>query len=51
MILGVDFDNTIVAYDSLFHRVALERGLIPADLLNLSKVLRLPRGAFFMPVV
>jgi hypothetical protein len=32
MILGVDFDNTIVAYDSLFHRVALERGLIPADL-------------------
>lgn len=32
MILGVDFDNTIVAYDALFHRVALERGLIPADL-------------------
>jgi hypothetical protein len=32
MILGIDFDNTIVAYDSLFHRVALERGLIPADL-------------------
>jgi hypothetical protein len=32
MILGIDFDNTIVAYDSLFHRVALERSLIPADL-------------------
>ena len=32
MILGVDFDNTIVCYDGIFHRVALERGLIPADL-------------------
>jgi len=32
MIIGVDFDNTIVCYDALFHRVALERGLIPASL-------------------
>ena len=32
MVLGVDFDNTIVRYDDLFHRVAVERGLIPADL-------------------
>jgi thiamine kinase-like enzyme len=32
MILGVDFDNTIVCYDGIFHRVALERGLIPAGL-------------------
>lgn len=32
MIIGIDFDNTIVAYDALFHRVALEEGLIPADL-------------------
>jgi len=32
MIIGVDFDNTIVCYDALFHRVALERGLIPAEL-------------------
>jgi hypothetical protein len=31
MIIGVDFDNTIVCYDALFHRVALERGLIPGD--------------------
>lgn len=31
MILGVDFDNTIVCYDSLFHKLARERGLIPAD--------------------
>jgi hypothetical protein len=28
MVLGVDFDNTIVRYDELFHRVAVERGLI-----------------------
>jgi hypothetical protein len=32
MILGVDFDNTIVCYDALFHRLAVERGLIPAAL-------------------
>lgn len=32
MTLGVDFDNTIVSYDALFHRVAVERGLILADL-------------------
>ena len=32
MIIGVDFDNTIVCYDALFHRVAQERGLIPDNL-------------------
>jgi hypothetical protein len=32
MHLGLDFDNTIVRYDGLFHRCALERGLIPAYL-------------------
>lgn len=32
MRIGIDFDNTIVSYDALFHRVALERGLIPVDL-------------------
>ena len=32
MIIGFDFDNTIVSYDQLFHRVALEQGYIPADL-------------------
>jgi hypothetical protein len=32
MILGVDFDNTIVCYDHVFHAAALERELIPADL-------------------
>jgi hypothetical protein len=32
MIIGVDFDNTIVCYDGIFHRAALERGLVPAEL-------------------
>lgn len=30
--LGVDLDNTIVAYDRLFHRLARERGLVADDL-------------------
>ena len=30
--IGIDFDNTIVCYDELFHRLALERGFIPRDL-------------------
>ena len=30
MILGVDFDNTLVCYDSLFYRVALEKEAIPS---------------------
>ena len=32
MIVGVDFDNTIVGYDQLFHRVAVERGLVPTGM-------------------
>jgi hypothetical protein len=31
MLIGIDFDNTIVRYDRLFHHVALEKGLIPAS--------------------
>ena len=31
MRLGVDFDNTIVCYDGVFHALACERGLIPAS--------------------
>lgn len=31
MIIGVDFDNTIVCYDDLFHKVAVEQGLIPVQ--------------------
>jgi hypothetical protein len=30
--VGLDFDNTIVRYDRLFHRAALDLGLIPPDL-------------------
>lgn len=30
MLIGIDFDNTIVSYDGLFHKVAVEQGVIPA---------------------
>jgi hypothetical protein len=29
MIVGIDFDNTLICYDRVFHRVAVEQGLIP----------------------
>lgn len=32
MRLGLDFDNTLISYDQLFHRVALDKGLIPAEI-------------------
>ncbi|MCY2987793.1 MAG: haloacid dehalogenase-like hydrolase [Planctomycetota bacterium] len=32
MLIGVDFDNTLVCYDRLFHQLALELALIPATL-------------------
>lgn len=32
MRIGIDFDNTIVSYDALFHKVAIEKGVIPAHL-------------------
>lgn len=38
--LGIDFDNTIVCYDALFHALAMERGLIPADLPATKSVVR-----------
>jgi len=31
MLIGIDFDNTIVCYDRLFHLLAVERGLIPSE--------------------
>jgi hypothetical protein len=40
MIIGVDFDNTIVCYDSLFHRIAVERGLIPPTVAPQKKAVR-----------
>lgn len=32
MRVGIDFDNTLVCYDDIFHRVAVEKGLIPKSL-------------------
>jgi FMN phosphatase YigB (HAD superfamily) len=32
MRIGIDFDNTIACYDGVFHKAALEKGLIPPDL-------------------
>lgn len=31
-VVGVDFDNTIVCYDDVFHKVAIEEGLISKNL-------------------
>jgi len=31
MTVGIDFDNTIVSYDKLFHRVAVENGQVPPN--------------------
>jgi hypothetical protein len=39
-VIGVDFDNTIVTYDDLMYRIALERGLIPADTARNKKHIR-----------
>lgn len=32
MRIGLDFDNTIVSYDTLFHKVAVEGGYVPPNL-------------------
>jgi len=31
-LLGLDFDNTLVRYDNLFHQLALEKGLIDGNI-------------------
>lgn len=31
MIIGIDFDNTIVCYDEVLYRIAFEKGLIPEN--------------------
>lgn len=31
MLLGLDFDNTLISYDRLFHRVAVEKGWTAED--------------------
>jgi FMN phosphatase YigB (HAD superfamily) len=32
MLVGFDFDNTLISYDKLFRLIALERELIPEDI-------------------
>ena len=32
LLIGIDFDNTIICYDRVFHKLALESGLIPDDI-------------------
>jgi hypothetical protein len=39
-IIGVDFDNTIVGYDSLLHRLAVDRGWIPPGFRKSKKAIR-----------
>ena len=40
MRVGVDFDNTIVCYDHLFHRIAVEQGLIPSEVPAIKEAVR-----------
>ncbi len=40
LVIGVDFDNTLVNCDLLFHRIALERGLIPKHLPTAKEAVR-----------
>lgn len=30
-VIGIDFDNTVICYDGVFHRLAVESGLVPAE--------------------
>lgn len=38
--LGVDFDNTLVSYDEVFHRAARQAGLVPASLPRTKEAVR-----------
>ena len=40
MIIGVDFDNTIVSYDEVIHQIACEKGLIPGSHLKSKRHIR-----------
>lgn len=40
MIIGVDFDNTIVCYDDVIYQAALRKGLIPASIPATKEVVR-----------
>ncbi len=39
-VIGVDFDNTIVSYDDLIYREAVERGLIEGPIRKNKKIIR-----------
>lgn len=39
-LVGLDFDNTLVKYDSLFYRLALEKGLIDAKIAKNKSIIR-----------
>lgn len=39
-LLGLDFDNTIVSYDKLFHKLAVEKGLIDQTMPKNKRVIR-----------
>jgi len=38
--IGIDFDNTIISYDSLIHKIALENNVIPSSLPPSKKKIR-----------
>jgi hypothetical protein len=38
--LGVDFDNTLVCYDEVFHRLAVEQALVPAEVARTKESVR-----------
>lgn len=40
MLIGLDFDNTLVRYDEVFHAAAVARGLIPAEVPALKDAIR-----------
>jgi len=40
ILLGFDFDNTLICYDELFHKVALDSGLISTNVLRHKNAVR-----------
>ena len=39
-VIGIDFDNTIISYDHLIHKVAVEKNLIPSAFSKSKKEIR-----------
>lgn len=40
MLIGIDFDNTIVSYDTLFYRVAAEQKAVPSSIVRTKLAVR-----------